>query len=321
MNSLDFLKPIANKCNVEALEAIVKERANWIERPSAFKYKEILSKLPNIDGVETNFSEHDVRIGKTGDLDPNLQELLLEKAKALIPWRKGPFNFFGTPIDSEWRSDMKWERIAPHIGDLSGKNVLDIGCNNGYFLFKLAQYNPRYLLGIDPVLHVKTQFEFLQHFIGNPIIHHELLGIEHLPHFPETFDLILSMGIIYHHRNPLQQLLDIKKSLRNNGELILETIGIPGDTPMALCPGDRYAKMKNVYFIPTVSCLVNWLHKAKFKNIKVLEVTPSTVEEQRLTEWCPPPHQSLQDFLNPNDSSLTIEGYPAPIRIAVHGTK
>jgi tRNA (mo5U34)-methyltransferase len=240
-----------------------------------------------------------------------------ELAKQLIPWKKGPFELQGFQIDAEWRSDFKWSRIKSSLGPLEGKKVLDIGCNNGYFLFQMAKLNPQIVLGIDPTYHFYAQFKFLQDFYKAPNVNFELLGVEHLNHFNEFFDVILSMGIIYHHRNPIEQLQNIKGALKKGGKLILETIGIPGKSPMALFPRDRYAKMKNIWFIPTLSCLVNWAHKTKFCDIEVISDTPLTSDEQRNTVWCPRPHQTLIDFLDPKDPSKTIEGFEAPRRFAL----
>ena len=82
-----------------------------------------------------------------------------------------------------------------------------------------------------------------------------------------------------------------------------------------LFPKDRYAKMRNVYFIPTLPALKNTLMRAGFKHIDVLDVSVTTLNEQRVTDWTF--NQSLGDFLDPNDATKTIEGYPAPQRVAL----
>ena len=220
-------------------------------------------------------------------------------------------------IDAEWRSDKKWERLEKIVDNLKGKKILDIGCNNGYFMYRMADQRPEFILGIDPVVPYWSQFKFINHFAKCDNLQMELLGVEDCIHFDKLFDVVFSMGIIYHHRNPIQQLLDIKKSMRPGGQLILETIGIPGEKSIALFPEDRYAKMRNVWFVPTLSCLVNFAKKARFGDIEVVADTPLTSDEQRLTDWCPPPRQSLEDFLDPNDQTKTIEGHPAPRRFLI----
>jgi tRNA (mo5U34)-methyltransferase len=279
--------------DLKSLNNILSERATWIERKGSKTYLDVLDRLPHT----------------------NTPEDIETLARDLIPWRKGPIDLPGLSIDAEWRSDLKWERIKDHLAPLNGKRVLDIGCNNGYFMFEMAKQNPELVLGIDPVLHYETQFKFIQNYIKAPNVYFEMLGIEHLEHFTEFFDTIFSMGIIYHHRHPIQQLLDIKNALRPGGQVVLETIGIPGEEPVALFPMDRYAKMRNVWFVPTLNCLIAWAHKTKFCDIEVISDTLLTPEEQRSTEWSG--KQSLIDFLDPEDPTKTIEGHPAPRRFCL----
>ena len=77
--------------------------------------------------------------------------------------------------------------------------------------------------------------------------------------------------------------------------------------------------MKNVYFIPSVDCLINWLQKTGFKNIRCVDVALTTLEEQRKTDWLE--NESLIDFLDPQDHRKTIEGHPAPKRAVILAEK
>lgn len=319
--SADYLHSFSKNCDVKALKKIWDERSQWMQRDSAKKYRELIDRLPIVDKVSTNFEKSIVEIGKRHEVNDENHKLIIEMAKELIPWRKGPFNIFGIDIDAEWKSDLKWDRIKYSLGDLKDKKILDIGCNNGYFLYRMVSQKPKLLLGIDPILHVQTQFRLLNHFAQVPCMHHELLGVEHMHLFKEMFDVVLSMGIIYHHRHPLQQLLDIREALKPGGQILIETLGIPGQDSISLCPIDRYANMKNVYFIPTINCLKSWLVKTKYTDIQVVSTSPMTVAEQRLTNWCPPPHQSFENFLDPIDHKKTVEGHPAPIRFALSARK
>ncbi len=104
----------------------------------------------------------------------------------------------------------------------------------------------------------------------------------------------------------------MRQVLRRGGQLVLETLVLEGNDDLALCPDKRYAKMNNVYFLPTVRCLKNWLRRTGFSDIRCVDVTPTTSSEQRKTEWIQT--ESLTDFLDPADSTRTIEGYPAPVR-------
>ena len=318
---LDYLKPYQKHCNLPELEKLKAERELWIERPCNQHYHDMLTSLTHLENSNCDLDQNPPQIGNLNDLTSEQKSLLTEQAKQLIPWRKGPFNLFGIEIDAEWRSDHKWERILPYIDDLKGKTVLDIGCNNGYFLFKMAPQQPKLAIGIDPVVHCQAQFDFMQHFAKQPNLYFELFGVEHLSHFKGMFDTIFSMGIIYHHRHPIEQLINIREALKPGGQMILETIGIPGSGSFALFPEDRYAKMNNVWFVPTVECFKNWALRAKFIDVEIIADTPLTVEEQRLTPWCPPPHQSLANFLDPDDPKKTIDGYPAPRRFALSARK
>ena len=130
-----------------------------------------------------------------------------------------------------------------------------------------------------------------------------------------AFDIAVSMGVLYHRTSPIDHLQMLRESLRRGGQLVLETLIIESNDPVVLVPEGRYAKMRNVWFIPSLSMLTLWLQRTGFRDIKVIDVTPTTSEEQRRTQWMT--FESLEDFLNPNDSAQTAEGYPAPIRASV----
>jgi len=289
-------------------------------RAGAEKYTQILQEMTAFKTSSYHFNDDVVSIGKTDEITPEQQQKILAAAKNLMPWKKGPYNLFGEGIDGEWRSDQKWNRILPHLPSLKDKAILDIGCNNGYFLFKMMAHAPALALGFDPVLPLMAQFYFLKSFlIGPPPVFFEPLGISEVALFEKCFDVIFSMGILYHHRDPIGQLLDIKKALRPGGVAIVESITIPGptahDDDYCLVPQERYAKMKNVFFVPTVASLKSLAHKAKFSSIEVISSQPLDSSEQRVTKWSST--HSLEDFLDPNNDSLTCEGYPAPWRTAL----
>ncbi|MDD0851933.1 tRNA 5-methoxyuridine(34)/uridine 5-oxyacetic acid(34) synthase CmoB [Halobacteriovorax sp. GB3] len=314
---LSYLDLDSKFINKEKLLALKDERDTWIDRPSNKEYKDLLNNLPKLKAKFSDFENSEITLGHEDEIPCEQREEILSQAKALIPWRKGPFRLFGELIDAEWRSDFKWERLEKSLGSLKDKKVLDIGCNNGYFMFRMAAQNPELVLGIDPVVHNLAQFEFINHFSQLDNLKFELFGVEHLTYFRNYWDTIFSMGILYHHRHPMEQLIQMREALAPEGQLILETIGIPGDETVALFPEDKYAKMRNVWFLPTLSCLKNWANRAGFIDIEVLSVQETTFDEQRLTKWCPPPHQSLQDFLDQDDPTKTVEGYPAPVRFCL----
>lgn len=256
-------------------------------------------------------------IGKKDDLTNSEFALIEESAKKLIPWRKGPFNLFGLEIDSEWQSNIKYNLIRPHF-NLKDKIVADIGCNNGYYMFRMLEDKPKRLIGFDPSALTLHQFELINHFVKSDIIY-EMLGVEHLEYYNHKFDFIFMLGVLYHRPDPVGTLKSLARGLNSKGEILIDTFMIDGEEELCLTPNKRYSKIPNIYFIPTISALRNWLSRAGFENIEVIAITTTTSEEQRKTKWSF--DQSLEDFLDPNDSSKTVEGYPAPKRVYMKARK
>ncbi|TKI08250.1 tRNA 5-methoxyuridine(34)/uridine 5-oxyacetic acid(34) synthase CmoB [Martelella alba] len=239
--------------------------------------------------------------------------------RQLMPWRKGPFSLYGIEIDTEWRSDWKWQRLLPHIQPLSGRRVLDVGCGSGYHLWRMVGAGAQLAVGIDPTPLFLCQFESVRKLLGNDQRAHLLpLGIEQLPELA-AFDTVFSMGVLYHRRSPLDHLLQLKAQLTAGGELVLETLVVEGDSRQVLLPGERYARMRNVYFIPSAAALMDWLAKCGFAQIRLADTTATSLDEQRRTSWMT--NESLADFLDPDDPRKTVEGYPAPLRAIITASK
>jgi tRNA (mo5U34)-methyltransferase len=241
-------------------------------------------------------------------------EALQQSLKLLMPWRKGPYQIGDLQLDSEWRGDLKWDRVLPYIQPLKGKTVLDVGSGNGYFTYLMALAGAEIALGIEPFLLFNYQFQAMQTLINNPLNAFVLpLKLEQIPGKP-LFDTVFSMGVLYHQKNHLLHLQQLKTVLAEDGELILETLIIDEKQGEQIIPQDRYAKMRNVWCLPSTNTLHTWLKRVGFKKIKLVDVTKTTPEEQRATHWIGDNTQSLKDFLDPNDDYLTIEGLPAPKR-------
>lgn len=235
--------------------------------------------------------------------------------KQLMPWRKGPYHLHGIHIDTEWRSDFKWDRVLPHLAPLKDRTILDVGCGSGYHMWRMVGEGAKMVVGIDPTELFLCQFEVVRKLLGNDRRANLIpLGIEQMQPLA-AFDTVFSMGVLYHRKSPLDHLSQLKAQLVKGGELVLETLVIDGDMNTCLVPADRYAKMKNVYFIPSVPCLINWLEKVGFKNVRCVDQAVTTLEEQRRTDWLE--NESLVDFLDPTDHNKTIEGLPAPKRAVI----
>ncbi len=287
------------------LNAVRAERAKWMEWKNIAPLREALAALPDIGATLGSGDVVSLRS------DASLEVTELERvARMMMPWRKGPFDLFGLFIDTEWRSDLKYNFLRPHF-DLRGKKVADIGCNNGYYMFRFLEDAPAKIVGFDPSALFKTQFDLIERFAKTGIVY-ELLGVEHLPFYEEKFDVIFCLGVLYHRSDPVAMLKALAQGLSEGGEIYLDTFIIDGDDPVALCPSGSYSKITNVYFAPPLPALENWCPPAGFKSCEVLGSVVTTSDEQRKTDWIE--SQSLEDFLDPADSSKTVEGYPAPKR-------
>ncbi len=279
------------------------------------RWLDALAALPDLNVSERHLDTS--RVGASGPsrLEADLQDELTKALKALHPWRKGPFELFGVHIDTEWRSDWKWERIAPHLDDLSGRRVLDVGCGSGYHCWRMAGAGAGQIIGIDPTPLFVIQYWALQKYLQQAHVWVLPLGIEHVPDQLQAFDTVFSMGILYHRRSPLDHLRELRNCLRPGGQLVLETLVIEGGSGATLVPEGRYARMGNVWFLPSVDTLCGWLRKLGFREPTTLDVSVTSCEEQRSTQWMQ--FHSLSDFLDPADHNLTIEGYPAPRRAVI----
>jgi len=283
------------------------------------RWYEALEKLPDIIPSSIDISSDTIRIGQASDCNEQTRALLREQLKNLMSWRKGPFNFFDVFIDTEWRSDWKWNRLKDHIEPLTGKTVLDVGCGSGYHCWRMRGAGAATVIGIEPTPLFIVQFQAAQKYIQDYQVHILPTRLEELPKNLQCFDTVFSMGVLYHRRTPAEHLQECIAALKPGGQLILETLVIDGKKDDVLIPDGRYSKMGNVWSIPSVPTLQDWLEKSGLTEIRHVNTSITTSEEQRSTEWMT--FHSLKDFLDPNDHSKTVEGYPAPCRAIFIATK
>ncbi|PIE59202.1 MAG: tRNA 5-methoxyuridine(34)/uridine 5-oxyacetic acid(34) synthase CmoB [Desulfobulbus propionicus] len=307
--------------NIKELEQVLSAKKDWLSQAKKgfLRYQKPLEKIKHIQAQYTDFSKDTVTLGRKEELTDEDRERVYTCLRALMPWRKGPFSVFDIEIDAEWRSERKWNRLAPHLPDLKQKLVADIGCSNGYYMFRLAQYDPEFVLGFEPYIHHYYAFQTLNSLAMQKNLHAEPLGIEHLPLFPDSFDIILCLGILYHRHSPITALKDIYNALHSGGTVLIESQAIPGEEPFALFPESTYAKVPGTWFVPTASCLENWLKRVGFNLVTCFCQHPMNSEEQRKTPWMT--FESYEDFIDKNNPALTIEGYPAPIRVFFKAVK
>ncbi|MGW8286916.1 MAG: tRNA 5-methoxyuridine(34)/uridine 5-oxyacetic acid(34) synthase CmoB [Desulfobulbales bacterium] len=299
----------------EKIKALLHEKAQWLNlgKKGVERFRMPYESVKHIRAAQYDFSGDVVKIGGEEELSEQDREKVYKVLRDFMPWRKGPFNIFGIEIDAEWRSERKWNRLRPELPELRDKIVADIGCNNGYYMFRMAHHKPKLVIGFEPYLQHYFAFKTLKGFAGCTNLICEPLGVEHIGLFKKSFDVIFLMGILYHRTSPIEVLREIRTAMKPGGILLVESQGIPGDEPVALFPEKRYAKAPGTYFVPTETCLANWLSRAGFSEVKIFYSHPMSSREQRRTDWMI--FESYQDFIDENDPSLTKEGYPAPLRI------
>lgn len=132
---------------------------------------------------------------------------------------------------------FKWEQIAEWLpADMSGLEVLDIGCNAGFYSVALAQRGAR-VLGIDPDPHYLRQAYWARAQFG--LTERQLalrrMQVYELARSDQRFDVVLFLGVLYHLRYPLLALDIVAQRVRDL--LILQTLTMPGEQVMEV-PAD-----------------------------------------------------------------------------------
>ncbi|WP_435949740.1 tRNA 5-methoxyuridine(34)/uridine 5-oxyacetic acid(34) synthase CmoB [Psychrobacter sp. DM8] len=303
----------------------IKDKSRYAHAPA---YQAAVARLPELTVNSVDLGSDTLKI--EANLSDSQRKQTTALLKQLMPWRKGPFQIggqigddeSGIKIDTEWHSDWKWQRVAPHLSALKNRRILDVGGGSGYHGWRMAGAGADTVIIVDPSCLFYHQFMAIRHFVGvadNYRTHYIPVPLEALPEHSQLFDTVFSMGVLYHRQSPFEHLQQLKGQLIKGGELVLETLVIDGDANTVLVPHERYAQMNNVYFLPSVEALIGWLKKVGFREVRCVDVDVTTTEEQRATEWMT--YQSLADFLDPNNHSKTIEGYPAPKRATLIAKK
>jgi tRNA (mo5U34)-methyltransferase len=282
------------------------------------EWNQVVAQLPAIPAQRVVTLDQPVVSVRASEVQPEdedrnaARETLAQQLRQLSPWRKGPFSLYDVFIDTEWRSDFKWQRLQSQISPLMGKRILDVGTGSGYHLWRMLGDGAAYAVGVEPTLSFVAQFYAVAHLLGERRAVIIPTTLENLNR-AALFDTVFSMGVLYHRRNPLGHLQELAECLKPGGELVLETLVIESDAQQVLTPYDRYAGMRNVWFIPSVPLLCVWLMRLGFESIRLINQESTSLDEQRATDWTDF-KPSLADFLDPEDRTKTIEGYPAPLR-------
>jgi tRNA (mo5U34)-methyltransferase len=277
------------------------------------KWQAAVNQLSIVTSSHTKFDSPIIEIGSSNDITEQQHETIVEALNSLQPWRKGPFRFFGEHIDTEWQCDKKWQRIKNYLPSLKDKTILDVGCGNGYYMLRMLGDGAKNVIGVDPTLVFLAQYYGLTQCIDRNINAHLLpITFEELPAQINQFDCVLSMGVLYHRRDPLEHLKRLQQHTIVGGKIFIETLVIDVEESTQLIPQDRYAGMRNVWSVPSPALVESWLFESGYKDIQLHDIETTQLDEQRATPWMQ--NYSLINFLDPNDHNKTIEGHPAPTR-------
>ena len=148
-------------------------------------------------------------------------DLLMEALKGLHPWRKGPFQFADVFVDSEWRSNIKWQRLENAGINWQNKRVCDIGSGNAYYAWRMIAAGAQHVTCVEPMVHAGVQFSFTSQLVPNTPIAWLPIPCQDLPRQQALFDCVCSMGVLYHRRDHLDHLRHlymnyVKKMVRSS---------------------------------------------------------------------------------------------------------
>ncbi|HYN86323.1 MAG TPA: DUF1698 domain-containing protein [Pyrinomonadaceae bacterium] len=124
-----------------------------------------------------------------------------------------------------------WERVRPHLpDDLTGKTVLDVGCNAGFYCVEAKRRGARRVLGIDAQRSLVRQAQFVRRVLGLDIEYRRESVYDLDPNVAGQFDVTLALGLVYHLKHlvlALEKLFQVTREL-----LIVETaVFPPGRSP------------------------------------------------------------------------------------------
>ena len=300
------------------LEQIILKKKQELIHGDLEKWSKAIQLLPQKTTKKPILNLSTISINGVG-LTKKEKEITKKSLKILNPWRKGPFLIDDIFIDSEWKSNIKWNRIKNMTSPLNNKTILDVGCGNGYYSLRMIGDGAKLVIGIDPSILFMMQFKAIMNFMGDIPVYLLPLKLSELTNNQPFFDTVFSMGVLYHQKSPYIHLEQLYNSLKSGGELVLETIVFPKSKNFRNSGKERYAQMRNVWHIPNTEELISWIKKAGFKDIIKSSLYKTSINEQRSTPWMT--SHSLIQALDPDNHNLTIEGYPAPHRIIIVCTK
>jgi len=175
---------------------------------------------------------------------------LERRIEALAPW------FHNMNLGGVWTAPdhflgdypgAKFRRFASRLpADLSGKSVLDIGCNAGFYSIEMKQRGAERVLGIDSDERYLDQARLASEILGFEGVEFAKLDVYDVGALGETFDLVIFMGVLYHLRHPLLALDLIREHVA--GDMLLFQSMQRGSKHVLQLDDDYGFEETNVFF-------------------------------------------------------------------------
>lgn len=233
----------------------------------------------------------------------------------------------GEPVE---HPDPTWRKVQACLPDnLTGKRVLDVGCNAGFYSIEMKRRGAARVVGVDSQRDLIRQAQFVRRVLGVDVEYERLSVYDLDPIQMGQFDITLALGLIYHCKHPvlaLEKLFAITREL-----LVIETAVYPPEKapdsfeydeggsrptlhPLAYIENTADAK-EAIYnwFLPSVNALTALLKNVGFERI---EIFPG-VQADRVIAACykrePYPDSRAVNYLA---ARLTLSSAPATARPA-----
>lgn len=221
-------------------------------------------------------------------------EQIRRRVEELGPWfhnmelggvRTAPGHFLGDYPQVKWRG---FAHAVP--ADLSGKTVLDVGCNGGFYSMEMKRRGAERVLAVDSDDFYLAQACFAAEVSGLEI-EFRRMDVYDVARLGERFDLVIFMGVLYHLRHPLLALDLLREHVvgdlllfqsMQRGATEVEPVGVDYDFNTADVfdrPGwprlhfveHRYAGDPTNWWVPNRACTEAMLRSAGFRIVEQAE--------------------------------------------------